>query len=435
MYINRNIEKSIENELINYEKPICILGSRQVGKTTTIKHCLNNTDYIYVNMFDTQGINDIFNENLDISVDRIIFNLSIMFSREITLNTVIVLDEIQANPAAMASLKSFNENKKYKVIALGSNLGSFILQKSKFSFPVGQIKILNMYSISFSEFIKAKGERFLFDKLISGIKEKNIDRLIHLKMLELFDEFMIVGGMPEVVSKYIKSSDISKIEEIKDNLIVGYLNDFGKYELNNTSSKRLNVIYSSIGQFLNKDNQKFIFSEVKYEFKQLEKALIWMQSNNYLIITPIISSLNLPLSQHEKISSFKLFSSETSLLLRQSDYNPYEIIKQKDKIYYGFMMENYIATVLNKYNKVYNYRKNKLEIDFICAFNNKTYAFEVKSGNNTKSQSLKSLKNTTPDISAIKLSRNELSFGNIMNIPLYVIDILFEEKLQEILKQ
>lgn len=160
MYISRNIENTIHEALNNYIKPIYILGARQIGKTTTVKYCLQETDHVCVNMFDTHNINDIWNENLDLSVDRIIGSLELLLSRNITQETVIIIDEIQSNAPALASLKSFKEDGRFKVIALGSNLGSFLLNKSRYSFPVGCITRIDMYPLSFQEFLIAKGEDF-----------------------------------------------------------------------------------------------------------------------------------------------------------------------------------------------------------------------------------------------------------------------------------
>lgn len=427
MYISRNIEKTIHEALENYIKPICILGARQIGKTTTVKYCLQGTDHVYVNMFDTHNINDIWNENLDLSVDRIIGSLELLLSRNITQDTVIILDEIQSNAPALASLKSFKEDGRFKVIALGSNLGSFLLNKSRYSFPVGCITRIDMYPLSFQEYLIAKGEDFLYEKLKDAINTKSINQLLHIKCLELFDLYTIVGGMPEIVKMHLQGSNFSQLNVEKSNICNDYRNDFGKYEYAIDNTKALNAIFQSIPNFLNKDNKKFIFSEVGYEYKQLRESFKWLLDNNYIIYVPQINSINLPLIGNQKESSFRLFSNETTLLLAQANYEPNILIKEQDKQYFGFVMENYIATVLSKYQKIYTYRKERTELDFLFEKNGKLYIFEVKSGSNKKAKSIISMKNKYNHSNAILLSRSELNINNdIKYIPLYLIDILLE---------
>ncbi|MFV0499330.1 MAG: AAA family ATPase, partial [Bacilli bacterium] len=211
MYITREIEIEIKKSIENYSKPICILGARQVGKSTTVKHCIQDYDFVYVNMFDTYGINEVFNENSDVSVKRIVEGLELLLERRITNDTIIVMDEIQSNPSALASLKSFKEDGQYKVIALGSNFGSFLLKKSKYSFPVGQITKLNMYPKSISEYLTATGNDFLLEALKTSIEKFDISELLHDKLLSNFDKYIAIGGIPEVVSDYIRGEYIDNI--------------------------------------------------------------------------------------------------------------------------------------------------------------------------------------------------------------------------------
>lgn len=400
-----------------------------MGKSTTIKHGIQGYDYVYVNMFESYGINSVFNNVLDISVRRIVEGLELLLERRIDKNTIIVMDEIQANPSALASLKSFKEDGQYKVIALGSNFGSLLLKKSKYSFPVGQITKLNMYPISFTEYLTATGNDFLLDSFKKSFKKLDISEILHEKLLSHFDKYISIGGMPEVVSAYINGEDIDTINQVKGELVDGYLADFGKFEYAIDNTKALNVIYKSIPRFLNKNNQKFIFSEVKYEYKQLKESFKWLQDNNYVILTPQINSISLPLIGNIKESSFKLFANETSLVLKQANYEPLKVIKEQDKVYYGFVMENYIATVIDKYHEVYTYRNKQTEIDFMYEMNGRVYAIEVKSGNNKRAKSLASLKKNNPNVVAIKASRANLQFGDVNSIPLYALDYMLKEKL------
>lgn len=426
MYIKRFIEDEILAYLDNYTKPICILGARQVGKSTVIKHCLKDTDSVYINLFDTPGADTIFS---DISVSGIISRMEVVLERKISTGCIIVIDEIQSIPAAVAAIKSFNEDNNYKLVVLGSNFGSFILNKSKYSFPVGQYKKIQMYPLSYFEFAHAYGKSFLCDTLLTQLNKGQVDDVLHQKHLDLFDKYIAIGGMPEVVKGFLSGLSLDELEAIKSNLIDGYLMDFGKYEFAIENTKALNVIYKSIPQFLNKDNQKFIFTEINYEYKQLVNSFKWLDDNNYIIKVAQINNINMPLIAQVKQSSFKLFNNEVSLLIKQANYDPFTIIRQQDKVYYGFVMENYIATVLSKYSEIYTYRKSSTEIDFMYENNNRIYALEVKSGNNTKAKSLRAFKDKHPHAYAIKLSRNNLSLGDITTIPLYAIDILLASKM------
>lgn len=152
-----------------------------------------------------------------------------------------------------------------------------------------------MYPISYTEYLSATGNEFLLESLIHGLEEGEINPLLHQKLLAQFDQYITIGGMPEVVLSYIESGIVTELNQVKQDLVEGYLADFGKFEYAIDNTKALNVIYKAIPQFLNKDNQKFIFSEVNYEYKQLNNAFKWLHDNNYVIITPQINTINLPL--------------------------------------------------------------------------------------------------------------------------------------------
>lgn len=422
MYIKREIEQDILYNLSNYSQPICILGAPQIGKTTVVKNTLSEMDYVYISCTDVDNIAEIFNSG---SVPQIINNLEVLFERIITKETIIVIDQIKVSDEVYKSLMYFKEDGNYKMILVATEIMSS--NDEEFYIP------LHMYPLSYIEFAIGIGKTFIFQKLIEELEFGYISDPLHNKHLEIFDLYMLIGGMPKVVKTYIENKDINELVNVKLSILDNYLADFTKDELR---SKAISNTYNSIPYFLNKSNQKFMFSEISYEYKQLKTPIKRLEDNHYVIKVPQISTLNLPLNSNLKASSFKLFSSETSLVTSQAGYDLFKSIKYKDSVYYNLVLENYIATVLSKYYDIYTYKNAKTEIDFIYENNNNLYAYTVKVGNNPKAKSLMAFKDKHLNAYAIKLTRDNLKLGNISNIPLYAIDIILKtDSMDELMKK
>ncbi len=426
MYIKRIFESKLENELNNYKLPIFISGARQVGKTTVIKKVLENKNYLYINLFEEQSINNIFSEQNDLSFANIISSIENVKEIEITNEMIIVIDEIQVNHLAFAALKTFNEAKQNKIIVSGSNVAPTLFSGSNRAYPVGQFIEYQLNPLSFSEFLQATNNGFIHKRIISGLTDKRIDENIHNRALELFDMYLEVGGMPNVVVNYILDNDY---KQIQSNLYENYVNDFAKYA-NSTDVKYLKAIYNLIPANLGKENQSFISSSTGFQAVQLKNSFEWLSLSRMALFCYKTKTILNPLDSVIKTNKFKLFINDTGLLVNRIGYRPTKHQAQEDNIYLGQVCENYIATVLAKYQRGLTYYEDKFEIDYVFYSNSKLIAFEIKASTNTKSKALKSFVDKYDVHQAYKISRKNLEFGNYIYLPLYAVDYIYENKIE-----
>lgn len=422
MTFKRELEQVIKKKITNYQKPLMILGARQVGKTTLIKKVAEDYgDYVYVNLEQRPDISDLFNDSLDIAY--IIMQIELLLASPITKDTLIIFDEIQSKPRAITSLKYFAEDSDYKVITTGSNLGVTLFETDS-SFPVGKVDILNMYQLNFLEFLENTGNERLKDFLSTLSPNYKISDTIHELLLKQFDVFIELGGYPEVIMTYLELGYLEAIQTSKK-LLLAYKTDITKYaDINLTT--RIRHIYDEIPAMLQQDNQKFRHTKIdKYGYKNLEYPMHWLVESGMVQLVHKVESAIIPLSSHIKENSFKALSNDTGLLLRQANYSSVNLKDQNEKIYFGLIIENYIGNVLSKYtNKLFYYHRNTTEIDYLFQLGTKVIPIEVKSGTNTKAKSLNVYQSLYNPELAIKVTRNNYSINqNFTNVPLYLFEI------------
>lgn len=425
MYIRRKIEDLVTEYIENYQKPIYISGARQVGKTTLINHICKDLDSIYINLFDEKKLNDIFDLNNNLDAKTILSKIEIIKSQTITPETILIIDEIQVNYIAFSALKTLNEAKLCKVICSGSNVGPTLFSGSRRAFPVGQFIQFDLAPLSYEEFLLATNNEFLLNRIISGLEDKELDEIIHEKALELFDTYLEVGGLPEVVVSYLENKDYKLIQS---GLYSNYIDDFAKYA-SPTAIRYLEVIYDSIPANLGKDNQSFISSSTGFQAAQLRDPLNWLSLSRMAIFCYRVTSVNNPITTGINYKKFKLFINDTGLLVNHINYSPRRHGKQQDNIYLGQVCENYIATVLAKHMRQVTYFNQKIEVDFVFHHYNKLVALEIKASTNTKSKALASFINKYAPDYAYKVSRRNLEFGTYNHIPLYAIDLIFDNNI------
>lgn len=422
MYLNRHIETTIRRELKNYTLPIVVSGTRQVGKSTTILHVLKDFDYIELNLHTDERLIEMF-EMKNKNIDNIINEIYILTGKAITDETVLFIDEIQISEQAFSCLKVFAEKANFRVIASGSNVGPVANNFESSLFPVGKFIEYHMYPLSFSEFLLAIDNEHLLKLLINGLIKFDISNNLHNLVMENFLIYLRIGGMPRVVCEYIANGDYEKFQEM---LIQNYMNDFSKYAAPK-DVKYLRTIYDELETFLGEENQDFNASKIGLRTDLLRDTFDWISLSRTIIMCYKISDINLPLSS-SKSKKRKFFYNDTGLLVKKCNYD-YDLVKKaSDMRFYGVIMENYIATVLIKYQrKIFYFQKNKTEIDFIIDRKDYVLPIEVKSGNNLQAKSLNQfIKDYQPDV-AIKLTKNNISrTDTIFNIPLYAIDLILE---------
>lgn len=420
-------------------KPLLLYGARQVGKTYLVKEFgeKNFKDVIYVN-FET---NDIIGKMIDenITPEYIIKNLEIAFGKGIDKdNTLIFFDEIQKNTRALTSLKYFYEDApEYYVVGAGSLLGVHV-NKKEFSFPVGKVDFLTIYPLSFDEFLINTNNGLLVDKIRECFKSNQamLDSL-HKKALELYYDYLSIGGMPEVVKEFINTnSTINAIDYQKD-IIESYKNDITKYSESSDVPKIITT-FDSIPVQLAKDNKKFQYKLVK----KGGTSTIFGDSINWLVNAGIVSKctktkIGVPLKMYEELDSFKLYMNDVGLLTNLSEF-PIYLIKNREAVnetMIGMLTENYVASSL-KYNSLnLNYWKNEYdsELDFILqSEKGLIIPLEVKSSNHTKSRSLNNyMKEFSPKY-GIRLSSKNFGFkNNIKSVPLYAAFCINKKSLDE----
>lgn len=386
--------------LINWKnkkirKPLMVLGVRQCGKTYLIKEFGKQEfeDMAYCNFDGNKGLQSIFDYDFDIN--RILEELgSIVLGKKIVPGkTLLVLDEIQDCPRAIQALKYFCENlPELHVIGAGSLLG-IALRGEGTSFPVGKVERLEMFPMSFEEFVIADGG----EKYINGINkipfEREISELYTVPMQKYLQNYYIVGGMPEAVQKWIDTHDYAEVEQIQDQILRDYADDFGKHTSPETAIK-IKLIWDAIPSQIAKDNNKFVFSHVKQgaRAKDLEDALEWLVSAGLVYKLNLVSTPQLPLESMKDNTYFKVYMADVGLLRRKSNVN-YRSILNGDASYIQFkgaFSENYVLSQL-KCLKVPAYfwrTQADAEVDFISDWEGVLFPIEVKSADNTKAKSL-----------------------------------------------
>ena len=438
------MKRNAMNDLIKWKnsknrKPLLIYGARQVGKTYLVKEFGEQyfKDMIYVNFETNDIISKMFNEN--ITPQFIIKNLEIVFGKVIDKeNTLIFFDEIQKNTRALTSLKYFCEDApEYHVIGAGSLLGVHI-KKKDFSFPVGKVDFLTIYPLSFEEFLINTNNQLLLDKIKECYKENKImPELGHKKALDLYYDYLAIGGMPEVVKEYINTNSIINAIDYQKDIIESYRSDITKYSEPSTASKII-ATFDSIPVQLAKDNKKF-----QYKFVQKGgTSTIFGDSISWLVNAGIVnkcvkSKIGVPLRMYEELDSFKLYMNDVGLLTNLSEF-PIYLIRNREAVnemMIGMLTENYVASSL-KYNGLnLNYWKNDYdsEVDFILQSNEGLIIpLEVKASDNTKSRSLNNYVNEFKPKYSIRVSTKNFGFKNsIKSVPLYAVFCINKYNLDE----
>lgn len=340
--------------------------------------------------------------------------------------TLIFLDEIQICPNAITALKFLAQDDRIDVIVSGSTLG--MTYKKVKSFPVGYVDRIYMNSLDFEEFLWARGINEDQIEYIKSFYDKklSVPEAVHDKMMNLFKEFIILGGMPDVINEFLLTNNFNSAKNVQKRIIEDYKSDIVKYATDNDKPK-IRACFDSIPAQLAKENKKFKYSlsDKNANKERYFGALEWLNDAGITNFCYNLNNLELPLEGNKDRDSFKVYMADTGLLMAMlEDGSQTEIMNGNLGIYKGAIYENIIADIFNKSGKkLYYFEKNStLEIDFIIRYNNVITPVEVKSADNTKSKSLYSLMNNYNVTSAIKLSSKNVgvSDSGIISLPLYM---------------
>ena len=414
-------------------KPLLITGVRQCGKTYIIKEFGKNEfdDVAYFNFDGNVGLKSVF--DFDFDVGRIMDELANgVYGRKIVPGkSLVVFDEIQDCPRAIQSLKYFCENMpELHVVAAGSLLG-VALRKEGVSFPVGKVDRIEMYPMSFEEFVVADGG----EKYIDGLKklafEREIPEMYTAPLEKHLRNYYIVGGMPEAVQTWVDTHDYKEVEEVQERILKDYADDFGKHTTPDTATK-VRLIWDAIPSQIARDNNKFIFSHVKKgaRAKDLEDALEWIVNAGIAYKLNMVPNPELPLAGMADSTYFKVYMADVGLLRKKSNVN-YRTILQGDEAYIHFkgaLTENYIMTQLKCMGiESYFWRtKADAEVDFISDYEGVLLPIEVKSADNTKAKSLRMFCSRYCPRMAIKASLRNVGDNmeggtHVWSLPLYAV--------------
>lgn len=409
-------------------KPLIIRGARQVGKTWLMKEFGNSCyeNMIYINFDNNKIMAELFSRDLDVS--RIVKGLELVYHTKINPdNTLIVFDEVQEVPNALSSLKYFYENApQYQIVAAGSLLG--VAFHSGTSFPVGKVEFMDLYPLSFKEFLCAVGK----EKLSELLEEKDFQMAGILKdeYIDLLKEYYYIGGMPEAVNDYIINSDFIRVREIQKQILEAYELDFSKHAPTN-EIPRIRMLWNCIPSQLAKENKKFIYGLIRSgaRAKEYETALLWLIDCGLVHKLSCVTKPYMPLKAYEDMKSFKLFVSDIGLLSCLTDLDTATLIKGNDVFteFKGSLTEQFVIQQLKTLDDLPIYywtnKNGNAEIDFILQIMGEIVPIEAKASINLKAKSLKTYRNMWNPKLSIRTSMADYEEQNgLINLPLYAIE-------------
>ena len=423
------VDKLIKWKNSKYRKPLILKGARQVGKTYILKEFgkENYDDIAYFNFDHDTDLYNLFVNSKE--PKRILEQLAFIYGKAIIPGkTLIFFDEIQECPDALNSLKYFQEEaNEYHIVCAGSLLG---IRLSHTSFPVGKVDFMNLYPMTFSEFLIADNCENLVDYMKSIEKIENIPDIFFNMLEEKLKAYFIIGGMPEAVYSWVNEKNVEMVNKIQTNILQAYENDFSKHVKNNEANK-ISLIWNSIPSQLTKENKKFLYQTIKQgaRAREYEDALNWLNDANLIYKVYNVNKVGLPLKAHEDLSSFKIYMNDVGLLRRMSNLDS-KIIIQGNKLFEEFKgayAENFILNMLTYlYENTPNYFTfDRYEIDFVIQNKNEIIPIEVKANKSTNNLSLTRYNERNENKISIRFSMNNLIQNEkIINVPLFLVEYI-----------
>ncbi len=419
------------NNLIEWKNspnhmPLIIKGARQVGKTWLMKE-FGKTQYkkvAYISFDSNPRLDTLFQKDLD--VKRLLDGLNIEVGFNITpKDTLIIFDEIQENPLALTSLKYFCENApEYDIVAAGSLLG--VAHHKGTGFPVGKVEYLNLYPLSFKEFLLAMNE----NQILELIDKNNFEmqKVFKERIIDLLRRYCYVGGMPKAVLSFAQKQDYNLVRKIQKNILDDYESDFSKH-ISPEQVERTRLLWNAIPSQLVKENKKCVYGKIKQgaRAKDFEIALNWLIDSGLVHKVSRVSEPNMPLKAFEDVSAYKLFLLDVGLLGAMNDLDPRSLL-ENDKLfndYKGAITEQYVLQEFKTLGDLptFYWASNRAELDFLIQYQNNIIPVEAKATINLQAKSLKSFRQKFNPKISIRTSLADFEENNgLFNIPLYDIE-------------
>jgi hypothetical protein len=437
--LKRKVEQSLMNwkNTVNH-KPLIVKGCRQCGKTFSVLDFAkkNYKHVVYLNFFENPDYASVFGGSLEI--DYIVMMLSALLGSKAVFEpgeTVLVLDEIQDCPEARTSLKFFRTDGRYDVIGTGSLLGVKGYGKEPKSVPVGSETIIDMYPLDFEEFLWANG---VTEQIIGLLKhclaeETPVPEALHNRMKQLLLQYVVVGGMPDVVQTFIDTKQMNEVLRIQRDIVRSYEDDMVKYAEKKDKS-RIKECFQSIPKQLSKENKKFQYSVVKKGSTAAKYAgsLQWIEDAGIISRCYNLSITELPLDGNVQEDVFKVYMRDCGLFVSMlEDGTQYDILQGNLFGYKGAIFENLIADIFTKMGrKLYYFHKDSgLEVDFVIRYRNECTLVEVKAttGNTKSTRTILQHPEKYHVSHAIKLGDYNVGrSAQILTLPLYMAFLIKE---------
>ncbi|MDE6270136.1 MAG: ATP-binding protein [Muribaculaceae bacterium] len=429
------MKRHIYNQLLKWKdsehrKPLMLYGARQVGKTYILKEFGSREfdNMVYINCYKNPMVEALFASDKD--VNRILLGLSALSGEEIKEEkTLVFLDEIQDIPDAVAALKYFREDApRIAVVAAGSLLG--VMNMEGTSFPTGQVDIMHMYPMTFTEFLEAVGENRLVELLQARMEDDVVNALLP-RYVELLRQYYFVGGMPEAVAEFAHNRNPEAVRKIQLDILAAYDADIAKHAGRETQKARL--VFQSIPSQLAKENKRFVFGALKKGARaaEYENAIQWLVDAGLVYKVPRLSKVDLPLSFYMNLDAFKLFLLDTGLLGAMARV-PAAMMLISDNVFSEFkgaFTENYVLTqmicVPDTVVAYYSKENSTMEIDFVVQAGASLLPVEVKAEENVRARSLRQFVTVDKAGSGLRGIRFSMKGfadqGWMENIPLFAV--------------
>lgn len=443
------MHRKITKQLIDWKnrldhKPLILQGARQVGKSYILEEFGKEhyKNYVRVSLDLVPDVRNFLKENIN-PLEVIAYIESLYNVRITPHDTLIILDEIQDCRRALLALKYFQEEyPQYDIVAAGSLLGVAVNKGEKeqeegnsivknetgeeFSYPVGKVDELTLYPMDFEEFLWATDNNVLAEKIRKHYEtDKCLMESVHNMALDLYQKYLVVGGMPESVKKYVETHSYIECRAVQQSILNGYDSDMGKYA-NPTNTVKIKACWNSIPAQLAKENKKFQYKLAKKggTAKIFGEAINWLILSGTILKCKLVSHGNIPLTAYEDDSDFKIYLSDIGLLGAKANVPITMLLNavETDNTFLGAVAENYVAQALRANNIDLRYWKNDntAELEFVIQDGMNVIPIEVKKGIKVKAISMNTFVKEYKSQIAYRISSKNFGFANgIKSIPLY----------------
>ena len=430
------MKRELESKLLAWKnnpsrKPLIVMGARQVGKTYLLQQfgSVHYDHMAYINCDNNPRVANLFAEDYD--MERIILAIGAITGVPIIAGkTLIILDEIQELKNGLTALKYFCEQAPQHHVAVAGSLLGITMHHGE-SAPVGKVDILNLYPLTYTEFLQALGQ----EQLVQVLKSNDWKTIQMLKydFIKYLRIYYFVGGMPESVLKYIETHDTMSVREVQNNILAIYRSDMSKHTTPQ-EVVRITQVWQSIPSQLARENKKFIYGAIKSgaRAREFEQAIQWLQDAGLVIRVNRASKPNLPLKFHEAPSAFKLYMLDVGMLGALGNIPPEQLLTRDNELYdsKGAITENYVVSQIATMRDVtmcyYSNQNHTLEIDMLLQERTNIWPIEIKAEENLRSKSLSTYVKNNPSLTGLRFSMSDYRDQQWMyNVPLYACATFF----------